>query len=61
MKALDLSRGGDALTLRLIRFVREHGLDGPGVYELDVLHDDGCPMLDDGGPCNCSPDIRRRV
>lgn len=29
----------------------------PGVHVLTVQHDADCPMLRDGSPCTCTPDM----
>ena len=29
----------------------------PGVYEIGVLHDDWCDLLNAKGRCNCEPEV----
>ncbi len=29
----------------------------PGVFIVDIHHDDGCPLLEGAGPCNCDADV----
>jgi hypothetical protein len=29
----------------------------PGVYTVDIRHDDWCDQLAGKGPCNCSPEV----
>ena len=57
MKVLDMSAGGDLLTARVIRFVRENGLDRPGFHHIAVAHDDWCEFLNGRGVCNCDPNL----
>ena len=35
---------------------RAHGLP-PGVFTVDIFHDDDCGLLRRGGPCTCSPSV----
>ena len=32
---------------------------GPGVYHVEILHDDWCDQLNGKGPCNCEPIVRK--
>lgn len=31
-----------------------------GLFEIDVVHDDWCDMLQGKGYCNCNPEFRQR-
>ena len=36
----------------------------PGIYDVQILHDDWCDLLNAKGPCNCEPEVkapRRRL
>ena len=30
---------------------------GSGLFWMEILHDDDCPLLAGHGPCRCTPDI----
>ena len=50
-----------ALALRALQFVQESGIELDGKhFDINVLHDDDCPMLRGGNRCKCDPEFRIR-
>jgi hypothetical protein len=45
--------------IRKLKQARTFGLipPKPGVVVIEVLHEDGCPLLSGQGPCRCNPDV----
>jgi hypothetical protein len=35
--------------------------NGPGLYHVDVFHDDSCNFLAGKGPCNCNPRVGNAI
>lgn len=63
MKAIIFSSDGGEIRdnhVRKIAAMLAAGEIGTGCGAIDVLHDDWCDRVNDRGPCNCDPDVRRR-
>jgi len=41
----------------MLREAARRGFTGPGIYHINVQHDDWCDLLRARGPCNCDPEI----
>jgi hypothetical protein len=42
----------------VIRAAEQAGKLKPGLYVVDVQHDDWCDLLEGVGPCNCDPTVK---